>query len=62
MKNGSFMARDLSLHGASFILCDTCVSNIPILLLSLFRWPRGVGKRLDFFRACIVCWQEKDGV
>lgn len=43
------------------ILTETCLSNVPCFLLSSFRLPRGVGKRLDFFRDRMV-WQEKDGV
>lgn len=46
---------------ARLTLAETCLSNIPSHMLSFFRFPKGVGKRLDFFRARLV-WQEKDVV
>lgn len=42
-------------------LAETCMSIVPSHLLSFFKLPKGVGKRLDFFRARMV-WKEKDGV
>lgn len=47
--------------GSRLTFTETCLSSIPSFLLSFFRLPKGVGKRMDFFRARVL-WQEKDGV
>ena len=47
--------------GDRITLAETCMSNVPSHLLSFFKLPKGVGKRMDFVRARMV-WQERDGV
>ena len=47
--------------GGRLIRTETCLSNIISHLLNFFRLPKGVGKRINFFRARVL-WQEREGV
>lgn len=46
--------------GDRLILVETCLSNVPSYMMSLLRIPKGVKKKLDFFRARLL-WQEDKG-
>lgn len=46
--------------GDRLILVETCLSNAPSYMMSLLRIPKGVKKKLDFFRARLL-WQEDKG-
>lgn len=47
--------------GGRLTLTRTSLSSIPGHMLSLLCLPKGVDKRLDFFRARVL-WQQKDDV
>jgi hypothetical protein len=47
--------------GRRLILIETALSNVPTYMLSMFRIPKGVLKRCDFYRSRML-WQEKQGV
>lgn len=59
-KSSSWKGRFLSL-GGRLVLLNSCLSNVPAYMLSLFPIPRGVLKRIDFFRARLL-WQEEENV
>lgn len=59
-KLSSWKGRFLSL-GGRLVLLNSCLSNVPSYMLSLFPIPRGVLKRIDFFRTRLL-WQEEENV
>ncbi|KAG8086542.1 hypothetical protein GUJ93_ZPchr0010g7976 [Zizania palustris] len=46
--------------GGRLLLLNSCLSSIPFYMLSFYPLPKGVRKRLDYFRARLL-WQEDAG-
>lgn len=59
-KAACWQGRLLSM-GGRLILTEVCLSSIPSLMMSFFRMPKGVMKRVNFFRARVL-WDEMEGV
>lgn len=49
----------LSISGRTTLL-NSCLSSIPFYMLSFYKLPKGVEKRLDYFRSRLL-WQEDQG-
>lgn len=54
------MERQPSFHWGRAVLTNTCLSSVPLYMLSFLEAPKGVVKRLDYFRARLL-WQEQQG-
>jgi hypothetical protein len=46
--------------GARVTLLNACLSSVPLYMLSFYRIPVGVRKRMDIYRSRLL-WQEEQG-
>ena len=55
------LARPFLSLGGRLVLINSSLSNAPLYMLYLFRVPKGVAKRKDFFRARLCCGRKVKG-
>lgn len=58
-KMSGWQGKVLSIGGRT-VLLNACLSSVPFYMLSFYRLPKGVCKRLDYFRSRLL-WQEDQG-